>query len=728
MWSQYVTYIKKTSTHVTYVVDIPYATSIAEFCWHANNAVTQTFEYETISKLGDRALVAGGGGGSSHNSNGLGGYGGGANGGTGSSSGATGAGGTQTAGYLLGFGAPAPAHGGGGGGGYYGGKAGAAYSPDHSGGGGGSGYIGGVTSGSTIAGNASMPSPDGATETGHSGNGVIIITAPAADTGAEYITNTILIPQSAEPPPEAYIYTPIAYDPTSEVKIPGGGTYKPGNFVNLDYGFQLYFPNIGDFYGNGAQGIARTSEIEGKGFTNAMSTTEWTKAKSVQFQFIVIYNNHTYLPNEWIDLDVSREYFDFYVPLAASEYASALVQFKSIAINGTDDQNDAPLNKTRYTNQAARHSALKRYNVDVVGNIGNMVIEDTGDFRFSNFFKQAVTPTQWLVKGVVKKVDPTKQNNIMGDTYDLHGRTASTSTQFLNTFGLLPHLQQLPVELPLSPEKNNIDALKRQPMRMGYNVLADIQTTGNYYDSLQILPYYYRLDLKTGTFTPVDVYMNISGSYKVINKFGAAVSGWDSSSVYPYVYALNWEDEKARRNYSAGEQEATDSAIALAASQFSLDTTGVGKTAGPSGSSYRYGTAQVMSLTGRNRTFIGNDETYGESKNPDMRLSAAMFNIQAQRWHFTYGLPSSAVAVKSGEPITQANINAYRTNTSVIVMAANIKSIGDVWALDYKMSGGNNPIQIAGTSYSTSSIPYPVISVFSINKSSADDLEVSGTH
>ena len=43
------------------------------------------------------------------------------------------------------------------------------------GGGGGSGYVGGVSSGSTIAGNASMPDPDGGTMTGKEGNGLVII-------------------------------------------------------------------------------------------------------------------------------------------------------------------------------------------------------------------------------------------------------------------------------------------------------------------------------------------------------------------------------------------------------------------------------------------------------------------------------------------------------------------------------------------------------------------------
>ncbi len=60
-------------------------------------------------------------------------------------------------------------------GGYGGGGAGSEYGAIYAGGGG-SGYIGGVTSGQTIAGNASMPNPSGGTITGKTGNGYARIT------------------------------------------------------------------------------------------------------------------------------------------------------------------------------------------------------------------------------------------------------------------------------------------------------------------------------------------------------------------------------------------------------------------------------------------------------------------------------------------------------------------------------------------------------------------------
>jgi len=126
--------------------------------------------------LGNRVIVAGGAGGVGYNSGVYsGGFGGGTSGGAGSGSGVAVAG-SQVSGYSLGIGGPYTQNNdcGGGGGGYYGGYGGAT---TNSSGAGGSGYIGGVTSGVTIAGNASMPNPAGGSNiTGRDGDGIIIVT------------------------------------------------------------------------------------------------------------------------------------------------------------------------------------------------------------------------------------------------------------------------------------------------------------------------------------------------------------------------------------------------------------------------------------------------------------------------------------------------------------------------------------------------------------------------
>ena len=121
--------------------------------------------------LANRVIVAGaGGGGSNDTPQGNGGDGGGSSG----LYGTVGAPGTQSSGYSLGVGETNSSDAAGGGGGYWGGYNGGGGTGGS--GGGGSAYTGGVTSGTMIAGNASMPNPSGGNMTGHSGNGYARIT------------------------------------------------------------------------------------------------------------------------------------------------------------------------------------------------------------------------------------------------------------------------------------------------------------------------------------------------------------------------------------------------------------------------------------------------------------------------------------------------------------------------------------------------------------------------
>ena len=131
--------------------------------------------------IGNRKIVAGGGGGGGNAENSTRRSNGGAGGGTSGQTMANstqfisrtpGSGATQSSGNSNGVGSTANQNlSGGGGGGYYGGGKG----DNSTGGGGGSGYIGGVSDAETIAGNATMPDPDGGTMTGREGNGLIII-------------------------------------------------------------------------------------------------------------------------------------------------------------------------------------------------------------------------------------------------------------------------------------------------------------------------------------------------------------------------------------------------------------------------------------------------------------------------------------------------------------------------------------------------------------------------
>lgn len=614
---------------------------------------------------------------------------------------------------------------GGGGGGWYGGQGGQTGCGGDSGGGGGSSYVGTLTQTAVLQGNLVQPAPGGGTQTGNPGNGAARITSPAHPAeGVPTITMPVMaIPGTSGIPQEAYILTTKIVDSNA----PSGG-YSPGNFVLLDYGFKVYFPNKGDFLGNSAYGIPATTGERGKGFVNDMDTTEWTKAKYAKFNFNVIYNDVMYLAGAWIPLNVAQTEFDFYLPLGNKERRDAAVEFKSVAINGSFD-NELSTNRVRYTNNnikyGALHSAYKETFVDIVGRIGNMVIEDTGDFRFSNLFKKPAVPDQWLIPNVIKKVNIKNPYYIIGDKVNIRGEAVSGNTQFLNTYGTLPHLGQDPIPFPLSPEKNNISALKNQPLRMGYNILSDIQTIGNYYNNMQVVPYYYSLDLQSGKIEPVDIYMNENGQLRLINKNGAVYPGWNPAAVYPFHVFLDWDREAERRNYSADEEDITDRVVMYAINTGADTETGRG--AQPGGI-YDSGTAQLLALTGNNRTYIGNTSTNGWDKNPGYKLLPIKYEEQAQRWHFTFALPSSAVAVPSGQLPAQSNVDSIRNNTHVLILAADIRAVGDTYTLKYSGAAPNGMLAIAGTSWSTGSIPYPVVAVYSANKSSADDLDVFGTH
>ncbi|RED63010.1 glycine rich domain-containing protein [Cohnella lupini] len=617
----------------------------------------------------------------------------------------------------------------GGGGGYYGGQV--RHGDDARWSFGGTNYVSpGLTAQSNLPGNSSMPSPSGGTQTGQSGDGFVRITTPGTPAiGTPTIkANVMTDPGQSVPPDSAYILIPISTDPDADVTV-GGKSYTPGKFILLDYGFTIFFPNSGNFYGNGAHGISNVTSDRGKGFVDNMDTTEWTKEKAVKFAFNVIYDGTMYTADEWIDLPVAQSSFDFYVPLGNNERTSALVEYKSIAINGEED-NEATTNKVRYDNYQAKHSASKKYNVDVVGRIGNMTIQDTEDFRYSNLFKMPLDPTQWLIKNIVKKVDLTKQNEIVGDTLDIRGEPLTKARGYLDTYGMLAHLSlKEPISFPLSPEKNNnIPSLVTQPIRLGYSTLSDIQTIGNYYDSLQIIPYYYALDLQTGDLKAVDIYMDVNGQYKPINKNGIAAPGWDPTTIYQHVVGLDWLAESKRRNVSPREEEVT-SAVAEYQYSLGMDDT-VGGAGTPYGNNYNYGTAQILYPTGRNRTYIGSAMTNGWDKNPGLKLPEILYQKQAQRWHYSFALPSSSVVVEKGKEPTKANIDELRKSTTkVLLMTADIKAIGETFVLQYESTNNNGFIRLKGFPVrSLANVPHPVINVYSISKSSADDLDVFGTH
>lgn len=756
-----------------------------------------------------------------------------------------------------GFGGGGSSHGnsggGAGGGGYTGGKGCA--QDNYAGWGGGSYFIG--VNGSALAGTATMKSPSGSTEVGHSGNGYAKITSLTAVKEStldvddikehwqeipDYLPDGTFNPIWNIDPSDPNYYNSYSaenyalekvlvcdephhvgshYDADSDIcwdtiygkKVypdtikTADGSFTPGNFINIDNKFTVYFPNEGNFSDGQPYGLGSLTSLKGLGYTDDMNTGTWTKVKRIKFDFNVIYDNTLYLAGEWVTLGnkgsyqgsdgsayleqnwsnygtdeyngIYKNYYDFYCVLANSEAksATATVDVEAINSNGSNDNTVEASNAPR-GKYGALHGGYRDFYVDVVGRIGNLTIEDSGDYRFSNLFKKAMKDnsgnvSSWTVDGVVPATDESKQNVYLTWSKDIRGLPISNSTNYINTYGSLPWIKDSTQENgPLSADKNNIDVLKDEPLRVGYPVYFDVSTVGNYFkdgqSELQVTPYYYALNVDTQEITPVDAYFKYNNSYKAVNVYDLVGENWDGTGIYNYKINLDWESEKDRRNYSDVEKyitEGFENGTGVGVIYKYYNDLNNGLTANldvPSGHSYILGNAQFLCVDGHARTFIGGETTYGHLKNlggsntvstdsndrmynSEGRIENYLWWQEAQRWHLTESLPSSTIFVKhkdieynsQGDVIDRQlsadEISQYSSSNYVILCTVNIVAVGDTYALKYDQIGDNGKITVPTSSGNRVSILLPdnippVIAVYSSDKSSTSDIGIVGTH
>lgn len=512
-----------------------------------------------------------------------------------------------------------------------------------------------------------------------------------------------------------------------------GKALTMGDFILLDNYFQVYYPNLGDFYDTDHLGILNTEQGRGHGYVNQMDTTEWTREKWIRFPYNVLYNRNgvweEHQKDEWFQLEICKEdgktpqdTYDFYCQLNNSEMSAGAVEFAVEAINNRESpygsenpygrdgslnldcaqSNDSMTNKDRSVDLTAKHSVYRQYFIDVVGRIGNLLLEDTGDMRFSNFFKKSLD--EWDIDGIVHKVDQTVQNMYLswhknnGDTAtDIRGEKVSPYNEWYNTYTTAKWTDKgdradKVVPTPLAACKNNIESFKEsEQLKFGYNLLWDISTIGDYYGGkLQIEPKYYALDTWTDTLIPVDVYINSEEETNPINYFGLMNEyGTDrykklSKDIYDYTMNINWRDESARRNYSTEEnKETTLMSERLGKTIFNADGTPVTKVDPetglesevkqpleiPHGDNFRLGNTQFLYLGDRAKTFIGNSKVtalhndINGSNNQELfkdfsaigqdegknDVTEDMYYYHAQRWHATLGLPSSVRFVDASD-------------------------------------------------------------------------------
>lgn len=546
-----------------------------------------------------------------------------------------------------------------------------------------------------------------------------------------------------------------------------------------------------------------------------------------------------------------------------------------VAVDGLLDNN--AYNNAGRTTYEAKHSAEKLDFIDIVGRIGNLTVSDSTDFRYSELFKQA--SSTWEIEGTIHKVDITKPRKIASTEETIWNTVApkqsdagvktnghsSLSTTFdynKTVSGNLVKVGKASSEfivLPLTPADQENVNLKSDLGKMGYNLLMDIETMGNYYGvntyintkgtteftamdingnpytvtinvgdrtvleedidglvrpkKVTIDAYYWLLDLETGEYVPIDVYFGDEGNRTLCY-------AWNKNIQSDFRQYIEYPNEVLRRNITEAELYATKKMRSLYQSDMWLF---------PEMFERDYlGDANTLVLDAKNRTFIGssiingavykskesgewvgystpkNDYTETDTligKNTEVfdqnvrnnysidwngdgdgyGTAEQEFQKQAQRWHFTLGLPSTSFIVPAKSAfkwddstnglVLHNYLNDYLTGSdymntdgtyrqltiegahdalladhpkSVVVGAIDIKAYGDVWTLHYN---GETDAEDGFVVYDdkATEIPagvtpgrkypkpkgyerFPIIAVYDPEITSATDLMMKGTH
>lgn len=329
--------------------------------------------------------------------------------------------------------------------------------------------------------------------------------------------------------------------------------------------------------------------------------------------------------------------------------------------------------------------------------------------------------------------------------------------------------------IPMSSSFNSHNELKLTPLRIGYELYCSLESIGNYYGEshmdlsadddvqnnggskttnaaldynnrkVQIRPRYFWVPKDAtedydGDPVPVDVYMNTTNGYVMINTGSDVPREYlrllSSNRAISSLYLNTGKDETdldqnmQRRLVTGSEAQITKNVLDyLNGDGKDSIAEGLDKTAnwisiltpvkntgnGNLGSvdlnpTYTYGNAQFLFLREKNRTFVGGS-TAGllsqdtsmasfqgnTSKNLNANKSLS-WNIHAQKWYFGLGLPSSAKFVKSGKVFSEQNV--LNAEDGYIIVTIDVVINGSIWTLQYRSDVARMNIEVGGKTVS----------------------------
>ena len=361
------------------------------------------------------------------------------------------------------------------------------------------------------------------------------------------------------------------------------------------------------------------------------------------------------------------------------------------------------------------------------------------------------------------------------------------------------------VALPMTGSFNSHPELKLTPLRIGYELYCSLESIGAYYGEshmdlsaddgasettnaaldynnrkVQIRPRYFYVPKNASESDegvspiPVDVYMNTSSGYQMIN------TGSDVPENYLRLLTTNrfvsslpintgknetdLDQNMQRRLVTGAEAQITKNVLDYLNSDESRATIaeGLDHTAnwislltpikstntGVLGSedlnpTYTYGNAQFLFLREKNRTFVGGSTAgllsqdssmtqFGDSSTYYNANNSIAWNMNAQKWYFGLGLPSSSKFVKSGDAFTEKNT----LTDGYILVTIDVVINGSYWTLQYQSDVARMKLEVAGKKISWKYFNKPDGSTWNIpvtyydlsDYTSSADLDTEGSH
>ena len=401
------------------------------------------------------------------------------------------------------------------------------------------------------------------------------------------------------------------------------------------------------------------------------------------------------------------------------------------------------LEKDNNAGNKKSNAVFKTDPVNLVGSIGNVTVHDVEDFRFSNYFKEAI-PNKWLIDGVIEEVDVNKPLRVVssekdicfndvryfiegGEHYKLDhdtgtrtkvatGYTASGHSTLATTMftldGEYGGMAGYYDPLPLVPRYNTVNEFKSEAVRLGYKAFMSVDTIGQYESFidntvkvpsgpdtpdtrekfLTVKSEYYLYDLDSGKLYDIDIWSgSTGGKERVYNGTSKVTEQFThSGSIYQNVI-----EDFTRRNIGFLET--------LKTAEFA---NGVNKEPGEytfvNSVNHYIGRPGHLRLDNRDLSYIGSSNNDSEGRYWGETIGyPSEWSQNAQRYHFKDGLTSTTVVTKplgaDRNTITQGMIETASHEVkeehpnAVVIQFMDFIAKGDVWDIRHNGSAVNGP-------------------------------------